>query len=378
MSDSGKTLTNQPSLLAVRHLVQHMEDSYPITKYGVKGVKIEELFDVDGTIGHSVLFPFVGGTLKDSIVARITDYAESEAYWLAVLPEFDHQAKGLMVTFLLTEKQRGEEEPSRSLKEIIDEWMTPKERKVAKAAANLLVDHGFRVREPTSAAVLTKDKIYSGQALRVKYPISSANDEAGVTKAYDKFLPRMIDSFVRPFNVKSESQIDDDIVTLFFTSNKNYTSSLYDGFPQFRMILPKAKSSLLADWGLIKSATYRACKKLRDRYRKDFMIAKYPLPAWGGNGHCIVMHYRKGAGGKVVDESYLLAIRRMTEKLMKQLHVNASLQVQTETRTIVATFTSGNRDRENWSKTVSRTVISGSTEGSSSGVDEPDEPVASG
>ena len=52
------------------------------------------------------------------------------------------------------------------------------------------------------------------------------------------------------------------------------------------------------------------------------------------------MHYKKGAAGRVVDESYVLSIRRAAEKLMKSYHVRASIQIKPETRTIILSFLS--------------------------------------
>ena len=57
------------------------------------------------------------------------------------------------------------------------------------------------------------------------------------------------------------------------------------------------------------------------------------------------MDYKKGAGGKVVDDSYIYNVRLMAEKLMKQYHILASIKHHRETRSLVVTFYTGSADK---------------------------------
>ena len=67
-------------------------------------------------------------------------------------------------------------------------------------------------------------------------------------------------------------------------------------------------------------------------------MPKKPNPLWDETGYCMVMLYKKGAGGKLVDTSYGNAVTTMAHQLAKKYHLRASIEVHAEIRSIVANF----------------------------------------
>lgn len=322
---------------AAKHLIDHLRDSEAVMGYAPVGARISELLDEDELLGHSVTLPVPPRGFTDDQRERIKAYAQSLSYWDELLVEFEFGPDTLLVAFHLV---KGEEPESvaTSLRERIREWLTPKGFKVARRVGLSLAEQGFKVREPTTAMLVTLTKRFTGHALMVKYPIARSNDEAGICDVYDRLVPRIADVFARSSRLRSEAEIEDDVVTIFFTTNQRYVSSLYEAITQFRIILPRPKTCGWFDFRLFARPTYRACKALSSKYRKGFLMMKRPLPVWGGFGHCLILHYKRGAGGKVVDDSYVSVVRRMTERLMRRFKLRATLQLKPATRTIVVTF----------------------------------------
>jgi hypothetical protein len=130
----------------------------------------------------------------------------------------------------------------------------------------------------------------------------------------------------------------DDLTTLVFTRDRHYVSSLYDSLPQFRIALPKRKSIFSKDIAFFTRRSYRACKKLSVQYRNDFIMPRRPNPMWDDTGYCMVMLYKKGAAGKLVDTSYGTAVTSMAHLLAKKYRLRAAIEVHPEIRSIVANF----------------------------------------
>jgi hypothetical protein len=214
----------------------------------------------------------------------------------------------------------------------------PREMKLARLVAVILAGKGFKVREPSQAVLITRDKVCKGCGIQVRYPFSRGSDLAGVAKTYDRILPMIADAFAREHGLRSETVKHDDMSTIVFTRDRNYISSLYDNLPQFRIALPRKRSILAADVAFFTRRSYRACKKLRNQYKNDFVMQRRPSPMWDDSGYCMVMLYKRGAGGQLVDASYGQSVTAMAQQLAKKHRLKASIEVRPDIRSIVANF----------------------------------------
>jgi hypothetical protein len=209
---------------------------------------------------------------------------------------------------------------------------------LTQLVGHILSEKSFKVREPTEVHLFTREKTFRGYAIQVRYPFSRGDDLAGINKAYDRILPMIADAFAREHGLRAEVVRHDEVTTLFFTRDRDYVSSLYDNAQQIRIPLPRKKSILATDVAFFSRRSYRACRLLRNHYKDDFIMPRRPNPLWDDSGYCLVMLYKKGAAGKLVDSSYANAVSNMLHALAKKHRLKASIEVRPEIRTIVANF----------------------------------------
>ena len=145
----------------------------------------------------------------------------------------------------------------------------------------------------------------------------------------------LADVYARDYKIRSETIREDEFTTIFFTSDPTYVSALYDRKPRMRIITPRGGFTILAP------PTVRACRTLSKEYGKYFSTAVKPIPAWGAQGHSMVLRYKPGAAGKIADDSYFENVKMRAEKIMKQFHVLGAIRHQPDSRVIIVTFFSG-------------------------------------
>jgi hypothetical protein len=325
-----------PSYDAARHLVDFLDDLSKRTGYRPHGVKIHEWHEGKETSGHKVSLPMPAKGFSEFQLDCIQGYAEGLAYWRRVISELDQLEKSVEVKFRLD--LTPQEVQSLKLRERIRRVFMPRDLKLTRLLGRILTEKGFKVREPTRVVLITRDKTYRGFALQVRYPFSRGSDEAGVNTTYDRLLPMIADAFAREHRMRSEVVRNGDITTVFFTRDRTYVSSLFESVPQFRIALPQRKSVLSKDVAFFARRSYRACRKLRARYTRDFMMPKRPNPLWDESGYCLVMLYKRGASGQVVDSSYGHSVTKMAQQLAQEYRLKASIEVRPEIRSIVANF----------------------------------------
>lgn len=351
------------TLEAAKHLISYLEDAAELMRYRPNGAKIQEIVDEEGIHGHFVSLNQPANGFSETQIERIRSYSEGLTYWDKLITEFESAGKQFLVRFIgVLEREDEEANERKTLRDRIADFLTPPEFVACKSLGKFLVDQGFKVREPAPATVVMKTKQYHGFALLVKYPISRSRDQAGITQVYDKYLPFLADAHGRSLQMKSEVQISDDTAQIFFTNNRHYVSSLFETFPEFRVIVPRPKANGLFELGSLLQPTYRACKTLMSKYKNDFLMLKRPQKSWSGSGHLVVMHYKKGAAGRLVDDSYTLAIRKMVEKLMKQHSLVATIQIRPETRSLIVTFQERTDARQVGSHAAVYVAVDGSGE----------------
>ncbi len=336
----GKVLRQQdssgPSYDAARHLVDFLDDLSRRTGYRPQGAKIEELKEGKGAFGHTVMLPSPAKGFSEYQLDCIQGYAEGLAYWRNVVSELSQLEKTVEVKFRLTLSPT--EKQSLGFKERVQRLFLPKDLKLAQLVGRILSEKSFKVREPTEVQLFTREKAYRGYGIQVRFPFQIGNDKAGIAKAYDRVLPMIADAFAREHGLRSEVARTDEVTTMFFTRDRDYTSSLYDDAPTIRIPLPRKKSVMAADIAFFTRRAYRACRALRAQYKDDFIIARRPNPLWDDSGYCLVMLYKKGASGKLVDASYANAVSNMLHALAKKYRLKATIDVRPEIRTIVANF----------------------------------------
>jgi hypothetical protein len=257
-------------------------------------------------------------------------------YWRSVCSELSRLEKSVEVRFRLTLSEQ--EKQALRLRDRLKRLVMPRDQKLARLVGQILAEKGFKVREPIQVSLFTREKTYRGYALQVRYPFKRGDDAAGVNAAYDRIVPMIVDAFAREHGLRCEVQRNDELTTIFFTRDRSYISSLYDASPRFRIALPRRKSILLADVAFFTRRAYRACRALRRQYGEDFIMPRRPNPLWDDSGYCMVMLYKKGAVGKVVDASYSHAVFNKAHQLAKNMRLKASIDVKPEIRTIVANF----------------------------------------
>ena len=334
----GKALAQEsgPSYEAARHLIDFLDDLGKRTGYRPHGAKINELVEADKQSGHTVSFPAPAKGFSDYQLECIQGYAQGLSYWRDVCTELAELEKTVEVRFRLTLSP--EEKNKLGVREKIRRMFMPRDHKLALLVAHILAEKSFKVREPTEAVLMTREKTYRGFGVQVRYPFDRGADLAGVNQAYDKVLPMIADAFAREHGIRCETVKHDDVSTIVFMKDRGYVSSLYDAIPQFRIALPRKKSIFAADIAFFTRRSYRACKKLASQYKNDFIMPRKPNPLWDSTGYCLVMLYKRGASGRLVDSSYGTAVTNMTHQLAKQYHLKASVEVHPEIRSIVANF----------------------------------------
>ena len=325
-----------PSYEAARHLIDFLDDLSKRTGYRPHGAKINELVEEDKQSGHSVSLPAPAKGFSEYQLECIQGYAQGLAYWRDVVSELSQLEKTVEVKFRLTLSP--EDAQSLSFRERLRRLVMPRDHKLALLVAHILAEKGFKVREPTEVVLITRDKVFRGFGLQVRYPFSRGADLAGINQTYDRVLPMIADAFAREHGLRAEAVHTDDVTTIVFMRDRAYVSAIYDNVPQLRIALPRKKSILATDVAFFTRRSYRACKKLSAHYRNDFVMQKRPSPLWDDTGYCLVMLYKRGAGGKLVDQSYGNAVTNMAHKLAKQHHLRASIHVHPEIRSIVANF----------------------------------------
>jgi hypothetical protein len=335
----GKLLqqdTSGPSYEAARHLIDFLDDFSKRTGYRPHGAKIQELIEDDKPAGHSLLLPSPAKGFSEFQLDCIEGYAEGLSYWRSVCSELAQLEKSVEVRFRITLSET--EKHSLGARERIRRFCMPRDMKLSRLVGQILTDKGFKVREPTQVVLITRERLYRGYAIQVRYPFQRGEDLAGVNKTYDRVVPMIADAFAREHGLRTEVVRNDEVATVFFTRDRNYQSSLYDSAPKLRIALPRKRSILATDVAFFTRRSYRACKKLRNQYKSDFIMQRRPNPLWDDTGYCMVMLYKRGAGGTVVDASYGNAVTNMAHQLAKRHRLRAHIDVRPEIRSIVANF----------------------------------------
>lgn len=322
---------------AARFFIAHLEDSATVIgyRYAREG-KISQTTDADEVVGHRLTLKAPSSGFSDFQKDRFESYGRSLAIWKRMLVEFDWQKDEVIISFL--DLDRDADAPTEETGVGWRERVRSRSDQAARSMSRILVGQGFMVREPTSATMVTLKDEFNGTVLIFKYPHSRTKDEAGVVEAYDKWIPMLADVCARDTKTKADALAEGDLTTVFFTKSKNFMPALYEVTPSFRMIVPKrAKAGHL----YFASPTYRACRALGRQYKKYFEILRKPMRAWGVEGHSLILEYKKGAGGKVVDDSYLRNVSLYSEKLMKKFNLKCFLQHEPDSRAIIVTFYDG-------------------------------------
>lgn len=332
MSKTAQQDTSGPSYEAARHLIDFLDDASRRTGYRPSGAKIQEMANE----GHVLSLPTPPKGFSEYQLECIQGYAQGLAYWRDVCSELSQLEKSVEIRFRITLSDK--ESQSLKLGDKVRRAVMPRDKKLARLVGQILAGKGFKVREPIPVVLITRDRTYRGYALQVRYPFERGQDQAGVSAAYDRLVPMIADAFAREHGLRCEVQRHGDLTTVFFTRERAYLSSLYEAVPQFRIALPKRKSVLSKDVGFFWRKSYRACKALRSQYGEDFIMPRRPNPLWDDSGYCVVMLYKRGAAGSLVDSSYSHAVSNMALQLAKRHRIKASIDVRPEIRTIVANF----------------------------------------
>ena len=285
-------------------------------------------------MGQTVILPAPLKGFNEEQAATLEMYARSLTYWRRIQVKFDWLDKEVRIEFKAPEVEEAEEEEEE--KHWLDRFK-PRESKAIHALGKSLADQGFMLREPANVTMITLDKQYRGIAVLVKYPQSNVRDRAGIEEAYNRWLPMLADAYARDYKVRSETMREGEFTTIFFTSDPGYVSSLYDPKARLRMLKPRGGFTI----SIFGKPTSRACRALAKEYSKYFTTAVKPIPAWGAQGHSMVLRYKPGAGGKIADDSYFSNVKMRAEKLMKQYHVFGAIRQQPENRIIIVTFFTG-------------------------------------
>lgn len=304
---------------AAHYFLKFLEDSVGVLGYrSPKSPQVEPSYRDGKQVGHHLFLPRGGSDFSDLLKQRIEAYGASLSLWGPVEVSFDWTAAGCLVDFV----PRGDV-PSTSKPKAKTRG---RHQRTAGGMGRLLQDSGFMVREPTPARVVTLGGEYSGTAVVFKRPGTAQHD--------DQWVPMLADVFARDSSLKADLMADGDMKTVFFTGNRRYAPSLFERTPTLRLLVPKSPRNRFA----LASRTYRACLAVAKHYRGHFLIPRRPLSAWAVQGHSIILEYRKGSGGRVVEDAYYRNVNMLAERLMRKFGLNCALQYQPATRALVVTF----------------------------------------
>lgn len=320
---------------AIGYLLSYLAETARETGYHPpKNPILSQLPEDRGLAKSRVSLPAPKGGFTDLQKDSIEAYANTLTYWQRVVVEFEWAADAVQITLSPIETPTGSDllESARSS---LRDRLKGKAFAAAKVMSATLSEQAFMVREPVKVVLMTPAGSFPGYAIMVKYPMTG-RDTAGIGQAYDKWVPLLADICARANKLKCEATREGVITTVFFTASRRYNSSLFDSSFALRLFIPKRRKGFGSFF--VGSAPYRACKMLAQTYKKDFLVAKKPLPSWGMEGFSVVMEYRKGAAGKVVDDSYLYHVRLTTEKLMKRFRTQAAIRHHVGSRNLVVTF----------------------------------------
>lgn len=329
---------------AAKHLIQHLSECKNL--FGIRTDKeatIKPIETPESRSGHRVALkaPFKG--FSDACRERIENYGQAVAVWHNVNFSIDWSEKTVEVSFLLPEHVEWREKPKfiHRVKRWCADLFQPRTLKTLRALGQLFVENGFRVHEPFCAKLVMLKGEFVGYALMLRYPFELENDRAGVALTYDMMIPLLADAVALERRLKAEIQKSEGTTIIFFTKSRRYKPSLYGLKPAFRLVSSRAKVWSPKHLAFLQGSTYRACKKLFGEYKKDFTTTKRPVPALGKKGHTVPLHYKPGAGGRVVDDSYVLTVGRMTEKISHRYGLQASVVHQNDDKVILVTFYTG-------------------------------------
>lgn len=325
---------------SVRQFIEHLEESGAVLDYRVSSDVVPKIIERDSTvIGHSVDFRSPKSGFPEAFRDRVEAYGRALSICQQLQMQVAWKEDSGHAEFLLA----GEAQAGRKivLRERIWLAMQPKAYRALLELGRTLVNKGFRVREPFAARLVMIERDYHGYAIVLRYPQPRGEDEAGIQASYDRVVPLIADAFARQYRLKAESEREGDVTSIFFTGHKSYVSSLFGTRPQFRLVAKRPRVWTPLEFSLFQGSTYRACRKLVQKYKKDFVVAKKPFETAGVLGHSVILQYKPGAGGKVVDDSYLLTLGRMAEKLKDEYRIQAAVRRSPEANSIVVTFYSG-------------------------------------
>lgn len=325
---------------AARYFLSHLEDAQTVIGYRLpREPKIEQLLEEDGVVGHSLRLKAPKLGFSEFQKDRFESYGRSLGIWKRMVVEFEWLDDEVLVLFRDAESDEAGEpgETAGGLRE----RMRSRVDKAARRMSSALVAQGFMVREPSEATMVTLKDEFHGTVLVFKYPTSREHDKAGITDAYDKWVPMLADVYSRETKTLADTMADGELTKVFFTRNKSFLPSLYEVTPSFKMIVPKQTKTRNL---LLAPTSYSACRALAKQYRQHFDILRRPYKAWGVEGHSLILQYKKGAGGKVVDDSYFRNVSLFSEKLMKKYGLQCFIQHEPTARAIVVTFHTGAKD----------------------------------
>ena len=319
-----------------------------------KDAKVHELLGEGGVMGHSLFLPCPKSGFTDYQRMAIQAYANSLTYWRKLVLELDWGDDGVKV--VLRKNLEGDADLQTDERPGLRERLRGPAYLATKRMGQALVNNGFMVREPIPVSLVTLAGKFDGYGILLRYPGGGQRDAAGVTLAYDTWVPMLADVFAREQSLRTEVIKDAGSTTVFFTRNKGFISSLYTTRFDYHILVPR-KRKLADRIVLFAPASVRACRALAGRYKRDFNVGK-PLPAWNVYGHSLIMSYKKGADGRIADDAYFANVKLMSEKLMKRFYVLAMVNHEPQAHTIVVTFYSGTNDRFQTSTVYSRAVVS--------------------
>lgn len=337
---NSRPLDLAASSRAARSLFEHLRESESVLGVRIEGsCAIEDLRSGQVHLGHRLNLDTKGCLLPEAARTNIERYVTALSLWQNVEGRVRWDSTPATVEFLAGHEPLPQRTPG--FRARLRAALRPRTEKALAALGLLFVENGFKVRDPFPAKLTMQECEYSGAAIMLRYPFNRDTDEAGIASAYDRLLPLIADSYAREYKLKAEVDRIGALATVFFTCNRKYLPSLYSFRPAIRIVSPRPRVWTPIEVSWVFSGSHRACRKLFAQYKKDFEIVKRPLPAVGARGHTVVLHYRKGAGGKVVDESYFLTISRMVEKLKTRYGLQAAVRHNSDSKSIFVTFYSG-------------------------------------
>ena len=209
------------SLRGADRLLEYLKEAGAVLGYRVPpDARVTEILDGTGPAGHALQLKSPPSGFLPLQRVTIEDYVKALSAYngLEYTIEWDEPVSTIALIPLEGRMSTAKTNTRRRVRDLL----LPSAYKACRDMGKVLVAHGFRVREPVPAALITHKSKVNGFAIIVKYPYPKSTDKAGIGEVYDRILPFMADAHARGLHLRAETLREGDTTLMFFTRSRRF------------------------------------------------------------------------------------------------------------------------------------------------------------